>query len=429
MATVVIVGRKNVGKSTIFNRLTGMRMSVVYKEPGVTRDRIYGEVEWRGKYFDLIDTGGFYPDEDDSLAKKINKQIKYGIQEADLVYFVVDGKTGLRPMDEEICSQIRKTSKQTFLLVNKIDSKKDTMHMHEFSRLGFEYTFSVSAEAGIGFDSVLDASLRVLPETRKPRNAKTIRLIIMGRPNSGKSTLLNAITKEDRAIVDDKPGTTRDLVSATCIIDGKKLEIIDTCGLRRPSRVKEAVEFYSLVRVTSLVSRIHVAVLLFDTTQGIVDQDRRIASLIMSKAKGLVIVPNKIDLFGRKSWKRIVSSTYASFRSLGFVPVIPVSAKTGYGVEKMMTAILDVYRECGKTVDKETLQKIAVQIKPPLHGELINIKQLQSRPPIFRVTTTVSLKDSYIKYIRNSIRQYFGFSGTPVLIKTRVVSKRVQSHV
>jgi len=424
MSTAVIVGRKNVGKSTIFNRLTGMKLNIVYKEPGVTRDRIYGEVEWCGRAFNIIDTGGFFPYEEKGLESKINKQIEYGLEEADLVYFVVDGKSGLKHGDEEICQYLRKTGKRTFLIINKIDHKKDKLDALEFSKFGFDNVFYVSAEAGIGLDEVLDETIRIFPEATRMKQAKTIKLLILGRPNSGKSTLLNAITKQERAIVDEKPGTTRDLVNAKFTFGDTNMEIIDTCGLRRHSRITTPIEFYSIVRAIKVIESTDVVILLFDTTQGVVDQDRRIASLILSKAKGLVIAPNKIDLISKKNNRRIIPSTYKSFISLEFAPIIPISAKMNTGITQLLNCVLDVYRENSKRVDKNVLKNLTKNLQPPRGGILLNLKQIGAGPPIFRATLSTSIKDNYIKYIRRSIRQYFGFMGAPILIKTKVVKKR-----
>ncbi len=424
MPTVVIVGRKNVGKSTIFNRLIGMKLNIVYKEPGVTRDRIYGEVEWCGRVFDIIDTGGFFPHEGKGLDSKIHRQIEYGLKEADLIYFVVDGKSGLRHGDEEISQYLRKTNKRTFLLINKIDHKEDELNASEFSRFGFDNVFYVSAEAGIGLDDVLDATINVFPETKRMKKDKVIKLLILGRPNAGKSTLLNTITDQERAIVDEEPGTTRDLVNAQFIFKNKKIEIIDTCGLRRPSRVREPIAFYSMVRAMRIIEFADIAVLLFDTTQGVVEQDRRIASLILAKAKGLVIVPNKIDLISKKDHERIIPSTYKSFKSLEFTPIVPISAKMKTGITKLLHCVLDIHRENSKIVDKNVLSNLAKNLKPPTGGVLFHLKQIGTRPPIFRATLSTSIKDSYVKYIRNSIRHYFGFSGVPILIKTKVVKQR-----
>ncbi len=424
MFTAVIVGRKNVGKSTIFNRLIGMKANIVYKEPGVTRDRIYGEVEWCGHIFNVIDTGGFFPYEERGLESKINKQIEYGLVEADLVYFVVDGKSGLEPGDEEICQYLRKTNKRTLLIINKIDHKKDELAALEFSKFGFDNVFYVSAEAGIGLDGVLDETIRLFPEAARTEETKAIKVLILGRPNSGKSTLLNTITRQERAIVDEKPGTTRDLVNAKFTFGDKKMEIIDTCGLRRPSRVRTPIEFYAMVRALKVIESADVVILIFDTTQGVVDQDRRIASLILSKAKGLVIAPNKIDLISRRNIRKIIPSTYKSFVSLEFAPVMPISAKMNTGITQLLTCVLDVCRENSKMADKNILKNLTKNLQPPRGGTLLNLKQIGAGPPIFRATLSTSIKDSYVKYIRRSIRHYFGFMGVPILIKTKVVGKR-----
>ncbi|KPL12749.1 hypothetical protein AMJ74_06190, partial [candidate division WOR_3 bacterium SM1_77] len=262
MPSVVIIGRKNVGKSTIFNRLTGMKLSIVYKEPGVTRDRVYTEVQWCGQSFDLIDTGGFFPDEDFPLARSIQEQIEKALQEADLIYFVVDGRTGLKPADQEINEELRKISKRVFLLVNKIDDRRFEHHATEFYKLGYDDLFLVSAEAGKGFGDVLDATLKVVPVSRPTKDLALIRLLILGRPNSGKSTLLNAILKEERAIVDAQPGTTRDLINARLSYQGKKLEIIDTAGIRKRARIKNPIEFYSVLRAINMIDRTNITILI-----------------------------------------------------------------------------------------------------------------------------------------------------------------------
>lgn len=424
MSTVVIVGRKNVGKSTIFNRLTGMRLSVVYKEPGVTRDRVYGEVEWCGKTFNIVDTGGFFPSEERQLAGQIKRQIDLGLQEADLIYFAVDGKQGLTPADEIICQHIRKSGKPIFLLVNKHDSKESKSNLSEFTRLGIHDTFAVAAEQGTGFDTLLDRTVEIIPRDTKERKEKIIKILILGRPNAGKSTLLNTITGSERAIVDEQPGTTRDIINAKFQFNGTKMEIIDTCGLRKRTRIKTSVEFYSMLRAIRVIDYADVAILLFDTTQGVVDQDRRIASMVLSKAKGLVIAPNKIDLIEKNKQKRIVPSTYQSFVSFGFVPVVPISAMKHTGVENLLRHVLDVQRENKKVVDKSVLKTVTANLRSPTGGRILHMRQLNAQPPTFRATVTTSVKESYIKYLRNTLRQYFGFSGVPIFIRTRVTRKR-----
>lgn len=423
MPTVVIVGRKNVGKSTIFNRLTGMRLSVVHSEPGVTRDRVYGEVLWRGQVFNLIDTGGFFPDEDRALATKITKQIDVALAEADLVYFVVDGKGGLKAGDEEISRQIRKLDKQVFLLVNKIDSTKDELKALEFHQFGFEHVFRVSAEAGIGFGDMLDTTLNVLPEAPRVVEDEHVKVLILGRPNAGKSTLLNSFLQEERAIVDEKPGTTRDLINAKFSYNRHIIEIIDTCGMKRPSRIKRPVEFYSVMRAIKVIDRADVVILIFDVTQGVVDQDRRIASLILSKAKGFVITPNKIDLIEKKDSSQVIPSTQKSFPFLEFVPIMPISAQHGIGVDTLLHRVMDIYTERDKLVDKGVLSDLPKNLRQPAGGRFLKLTQIGRRPPIFKATLSTSVRASYIQYLRNSIRNYFGFNGVPVLIKTHVVKR------
>jgi GTP-binding protein len=418
MPSVVIIGRKNVGKSTIFNRLTGMKLSIVYKEPGVTRDRVYTEVQWCGQSFDLIDTGGFFPDEDFPLARSIQEQIEKALQEADLIYFVVDGRTGLKPADQEINEELRKISKRVFLLVNKIDDRRFEHHATEFYKLGYDDVFLVSAEAGKGFGDVLDATLKVVPVSRPTKDLALIRLLILGRPNSGKSTLLNAILKEERAIVDAQPGTTRDLINARLSYKGKKLEIIDTAGIRKRARIKNPIEFYSVLRAINMIDRTNITILIFDTTTGTVLQDQRLASLVLAKAKGLIIAPNKIDMIERKNHQRIIASTAQSLPFLEFVPIVPISAKAHTNIEMLMQTVLEIYQESGKIVNKRALEDMRETLKPPPRGEIIKLKQTGQRPPVFLATLTTAAKESYIRYLRNTIRHYFGFAGTPILIKT-----------
>ncbi len=420
MATVAIVGRKNVGKSSIFNRLVGRRLSIVHETPGVTRDRIYGEVLWRGRIFNLIDTGGFFPEEENILANKIMYQIELALKQADLIYFVVDGRAGLLPAEQEIAELLRRLNKPVYLLINKIDNKTLLPAVNEFYKLGFDKIFMVSAEGGIGFGEVLDETIELLPIAKVKKDTRLIKIAILGRPNAGKSTLLNTIIKEERAVVDAKPGTTRDLVNAQFTFKDKKIEIIDTYGLKKRSRIKEPIEFYSMMRVMHIIDDIDIGIVIFDVTQGVVHEDCHIASLLLSKAKGIVIAPNKIDLLNKKQHKRILNSTIESFRFVDFAPVVLISAKQNTGIDRLLQVIIDVYSELHKKADSKTLKDLPNSVKPPPDGEILKISQTDINPPKFRVQTTVQLRENYIQYLRNTIRNYFGFSGTPIIIKTEL---------
>ncbi len=421
MSTVVIVGRKNVGKSTTFNRLTGRRQSLVYHEPGITRDRIYGQVEWNNQTFDIIDTGGFFPEEIDSLSRKIERQIEDALHEADLIYFVVDAKVGLLPEDIEIAARLRKLNKPIFLLLNKCDHKNARINQTEFYKLGLDKIIPVSAEHGIGFDEVLDETLNILPTPAKVESSKPfIKLLILGRPNVGKSTLLNSILKKERAIVDDKSGTTRDIINEEFIYQNRVLRIIDTGGIRKRARIKNPPEFYSAIRALNTIPRSDVIVLVFDATQGVVNQDRRIASMVLSHARAIVLAPNKLDLFKNRDYKKIITATFRSFNFLNFAPVIPISAKYGRGIEQLLNTVLNTYDEFKKTVDRKTLRELPDHLKPPSSGKLLSLRQIKTRPPVFKAVLTSSVKKEYIHYLRNSIRNYFGFKGVPILFKTEV---------
>jgi GTP-binding protein len=429
MATIVIVGRRNVGKSTIFNRLIGLRQSVVYHEPGVTRDRVYGEAEWCGRSFNIIDTGGFFPKEESELATKIHQQISYGISEADLIFFVVDGISGLFPGDKDIVQQLRKVDKPVFLIINKIDSKKARLAETEFAALGMEHCFRVSAEAGTGFGDLLDAALFYLPQGPKESASKVIRVLILGRPNAGKSTLLNVLAGSDRAIVDHTPGTTRDCVNARLSYKGKNIDIIDTAGLRRPARVRQSVEFYAILRAIRWIEHADIVLLLFDTTQGVVDQDRRIASLVLSKTRALIFVPTKIDIIPEKERHRITLATYQSFPSFEFVPVVPTSAHQRINISTIMRTILDVDEQSRRSLDREVLRAIVQKLRPPQNGAITDLRQVRVRPPVFRATVTTPIKKSYVQYIRKTIRHYSSFTGVPILVKTKKVAGRKRRHV
>jgi GTP-binding protein len=306
--------------------------------------------------------------------------------------------------------------------VNKIDDLRFEHHAAEFYKLGYDDVFQVSAEAGKGFGDLLDATLKVIPAPDRTRASALIRLLILGRPNSGKSTLLNAILQEERAIVDAKPGTTRDLINARFSYGGKKWEVIDTAGIRKRARIKNPVEFYSVMRAINSIDRTDITILIFDTTTGTVLQDQRIASLVLAKAKGLVIAPNKIDLIEQKHHQRIVASTQKSLPFLEFVPVVPISAKGHTNIDRLMQKALEIYQESGKIVSKQVLEDMSRTLKPPPRGEIIKLKQIGQRPPVFQATLTTAVKESYIKYLRNTIRHYFGFAGIPVLIKTRKIA-------
>lgn len=424
MASVAIVGRKNVGKSSIFNRLVGKRWSIVHKTPGVTRDRIYGEVNWRGQTFNLIDTGGFFPGEDNILAGKIMHQIELALKQADVIYFVVDARAGVMSSETEIANLLRGLNKPVFLLVNKVDNKSIESMVNDFYRLGFKNLFPVSAEMGVGFGEVLDETIKYLPVTKPDTDKGIIKIAILGRPNAGKSTLLNTLINEDRAVVDERPGTTRDLVNARFSYKGKDFEIIDTYGLKRRSRIKEPIEFYSMMRVIHIIDDIDIGVIIFDATQGVVHEDCHIASLLLSKAKGIVIAPNKIDLLRLKNHNKIMTSTIDSFRFVDFAPVILISAKCGVGLDNLLQSIVDVHSEFNKKVDAKTLNGLPSMLKPPPDGMVVKINQVGIKPPIFQIQTTTPLKENYIQYLRNSLRNYFGFKGVPILIKTKLVKSR-----
>jgi GTP-binding protein len=428
--TVAIVGRPNVGKSTLFNRLVGERQAIVDDFSGVTRDRHYGVSDWGGRNFNVIDTGGFVAHSDDVFEKAIRSQVDIAIEEASLILMMVDVTTGITDLDDDIVRKLRKVSKRVFIVVNKVDNAKRQLMAAEFYGLGFEHTFFVSSITGSGTGELLDALVEEIPvsEDLPIEEEEVPHFAIVGQPNVGKSTLLNALVGEDRNIVTNVAGTTRDAIHTRYKMYGKDFVLVDTAGIRKKSAVKEDLEFYTVIRAIKAIDEADVCLLLIDANTGIESQDLSILSTIVRKKKGLVILVNKWDMVEKetntlKYYEESVRHRIAPFRD---VPIIFVSAKDKIRIFKAMEAALQVYENKKIKVSTSKLNDIMLPIieafpPPMVRGNFIKVKyitQLPSRTPSFAFFTNYpkDIKDSYRNFLENKLREHFQLSGVPINI-------------
>ena len=431
--TVAIVGRPNVGKSTLFNRLVGERQAIVDDFSGVTRDRHYGVSDWGGRNLNVIDTGGFVAHSDDVFEKAIRSQVDIAIEEASLILMMVDVTTGITDLDDDIVRKLRKVSKRVFIVVNKVDNAKRQLMAAEFYGLGFEHTYFVSSITGSGTGELLDALVEEIPmaEDLPIEEEEVPHFAIVGQPNVGKSTLLNALVGEDRNIVTNVAGTTRDAIHTRYKMYGKDFVLVDTAGIRKKSAVKEDLEFYTVIRAIKAIDEADVCLLLIDANTGIESQDLSILSTIQRKKKGLVILVNKWDMVEKdtntlKYYEESVRHRIAPFRD---VPIIFVSAKDKIRIFKAMEAALQVYENKKIKVPTSKLNDIMLPIieafpPPMVRGNFIKVKyitQLPSRTPSFAFFTNYpkDIKDSYRNFLENKLREHFQLSGVPINILFR----------
>jgi GTP-binding protein len=430
---IVIVGRPNVGKSTLFNRLTRSKTSIVDDAPGVTRDRIYGEAEWNGKKFRVIDTGGLVPNSQDLFEAAIKEQVEIAFDEADAIFFVVDGKSGLTPLDIEIAQNLRKFTKPNFLLVNKADSPELEIIKNDFYRLGIEKIYDISAINGRNLGDLLDdliESLDFSNVTDKPD--PRLRLSIIGKPNVGKSSLVNSLLGYDRSIVTDIPGTTRDSIDSVLKYYGQEIVLVDTAGLRRKSKIKENVEFFSNVRTFKALWNSDVAVLLIDAQLGIENQDQRIIQEAVRRRKGLIIAINKWDLIEKdtNTAKVFEEAVRRELGNLDYVPVITISALTKQRIYKLIDLALKIHDERKKKIPTNQLNEILlpeIQKTPPPAtptGKEVKIKyitQVGDHYPIFLFFANEHkyVPEHYKRFLERLIRKHFGFEGVPMTISIK----------
>lgn len=425
---VAVVGRPNVGKSTLFNRLTGSRVAIVEDTPGVTRDRIYRDVEWNGRTFRLIDTGGIEPQTDSSLLVQMRDQAEVAIRHADVLVFLCDLKSGLTDADRDIATMLRKARKPVLVAVNKVDSVGQTpAEFYEFYALGFEEVFPLSSLSGTGTGDLLDRVVELLPpEEDSSDDEGRIRIAVIGKPNAGKSSLVNRICGEERVIVSDMAGTTRDAVDTHVDNAYGKYTLVDTAGIRRSARIEDRLEKYSVLRANMAVENSDVCLIMVDAKEGVTAQDERIAGLAHNNGKASVIVINKWDLIEKdnKTHDEFMKQVRTALAYMTYAPVVFVSAKTGQRLDKIFTLVNDVYRESCKRVTtgvlNDFLSDITERVQPPTDKgrrlKLYYMTQTATNPPTFACfcNSAELFHYSYQRYIENCLRNTFGFAGTPI---------------
>jgi GTP-binding protein len=432
---VAIVGRANVGKSTLFNRLAGGSLAIVEDLPGTTRDRVFADVSWQGREVTLVDTGGLELRPGSSLLQKVKGQAEVAIAEADVIVFMVDVRDGMITADCEIADLLRTCQKPVVLAANKADNAKVESQMVDFYQLGVGTPLAISAQHGRGINELLQAVTQLLPEPSASFvDSDKPKLAIVGRPNVGKSMLLNAIVGEDRAIVDQTPGTTRDAVDTVFNHRGQELLLVDTAGIRRRGRSSIGVEYYSLIRALRAINRCDVALLVTDATEFITAQDVHIAGYIKQAGKGMVLVVNKWDLVSEQPKEAYAQQIKQRLKFMAHVPVLYVSAKFGRGVNQIISRALEVWQERQKqlpdpVVDKLIKDAVMAHTRPRKglkQLEIIRAYQAGINPPSFAllVNDPELVHFSYQRYLENKLRQTFGFSGTSL----RLLFKKVKSR-
>ena len=426
---IAIVGRPNVGKSTLFNRLIGRRRSIVTDEPGITRDRIYGTTRWNGRSFEVVDTGGIVPGDETEIPRKIVEQAQVAIDHASLIFLVVDGRTAIAAPDQELARLLRKAGKTVFLVVNKIDSGKQNSDTGEFFRLGFRDVFPVSAEHGRGITELLDQVAIAMPVEEEVQETPEIRIAIIGRPNVGKSTLLNRLVGEDRAMVSPVAGTTRDAVDSVVESDGTTFRFVDTAGIRRKGKTELKAEKLSVLMARRHMEQSDVAILLIDGTQGVTAVDAHIGGYAHEAHRSVIIVVNKWDVVQKSH------SVTADFEKdireklkfLSFAPIVFISAKTGQRVQKLYGAIKEVYAARFQRVPTSELNELFREGTfgrggLPADVKIRYIAQVKTNPPTFVMFSNKlsKLHFSFERFVENRIRQKFPFAGTPIIIRQRL---------
>ena len=425
--TIALVGRPNVGKSTIFNRIIGKKISIIEDTPGVTRDRIYGDATYNNHKFYLIDTGGIDLENAD-FNTEIKVQAELAINEADTVIFVVDGKEGLTTNDYEVRDMLRKTDKKVIVAINKIDSKESKEHLYDFYELGLEHYINVSGEQNIGIADLLDEATKDFTEVEEEYSDNVLKFSIIGRPNVGKSSLVNAILNEERSIVSDIAGTTRDSVDTPFTYHGQDMVVIDTAGMRKKGKVYENIEKYSLLRSMKAIDRSDVCVVVINAEEGIIEHDKHIIGYALEAGKALVLVVNKWDVIENKDeemkkWTKLIKSDMAF---ISYVPIVFLSAKTKRRIHTLIPEILKVYENSKREIKTNVLNDVIreayeLNLPPSYKGRRLKIYfsvQASTCPPTFNIQVNSKglVHFSYERYLENKIRESFDFEGTPIII-------------
>jgi GTP-binding protein len=428
---VAIVGRPNVGKSTLLNRVIGRREAIVEEKPGVTRDRKPVDAEWNGRAFTLVDTGGWL-DTEHALDRQVSDQAERAIKESDLVLFVVDVTVGVTDEDERVARLLRRTGKPVLTVVNKVDSDNRETDAWDFARLGLGEPYTISSLHGRGTGDLLDDVVARLPEDAHapPANDEGEEgedegipaVAIVGRPNVGKSTLFNRLIGDERAVVHDMPGTTRDAIDTVVETEEGPIRFVDTAGMRRKSRIDEGTEYYSLVRALQAIDRADAAVLVIDATEGVTHQDQRLAERIDNAGSPVVILLNKWELLDAEERAQVRDDIADRLSFLGYAPVLKVSAKTGLGVHKLLPALqqsIDAYHRRVPTGELNRVVQEAQAMHPSPGGRILYATQGATDPPTFTLFCNKPQPPTYLRYLERKIREHFGFGPTPLKLRVR----------
>ncbi|MBV8083714.1 MAG: ribosome biogenesis GTPase Der [Chloroflexi bacterium] len=431
---VAIVGRPNVGKSTLFNRLIGARQAIVEDIPGTTRDRIYGDADWAGRVFSVVDTGGIATDDQDVFTALIEEQAQQAVEEADVIVFMVDARAGVSQADADVAERLRRTDKPVILVANKADTEDQLHGAVDFYELGLGEPLALSASHGLGIGDLLDAVVARLPAEPVEEDEELFKVAIVGRPNVGKSSLLNALLGEERSIVSEVPGTTRDAIDTPIEYEGERLVLIDTAGIRRRGRIEQGIEKYSVIRSLRAIDRCDVACLVVDAGEMLTAQDVHIAGYVRDAAKGLLLVVNKWDLIP-KTETTITEYQDEIKRQLNFAdwaPAVFISAKTGQRVERVLGAVLKIKEERAKKVSTSELNHIVAEVtrrhQPPgdkgRQLKLFYATQAGINPPtfLFFVNDPKLSHWSYMRFLENQLRERLGFEGTAIKLALKARS-------
>lgn len=426
---VAIVGRPNVGKSTLFNRLAGERISIVEDTPGVTRDRVYAEAEWLNHKFTMIDTGGIEPENQDIIVSQMRRQAQIAMETADVIMFIVDGKQGLTDADNEVALMLRKSKKPIVLVVNKIDKLVDEPNAYEFYNLGLGTPYAISASQMLGLGDMLDEVVAFFKDLEdEEEEEENIKIAVIGKPNVGKSSLINKILGEERNIVSDIAGTTRDAIDSVIEKEQGKFTLIDTAGIRRKSKVKEVVERYSVIRSLAALERADICILMIDATEGVTEQDERIIGYAHEQNKAIFVIVNKWDLIEKenKTYENYKKEIQQKLKFMSYAKYLFISAKTGQRVHKVLDMAKECYNSYTKRISTGILNEVisnAIMMKePPIVGtrrlKIYYVTQVGVKPPtfIFFVNSPQLLHFSYQRYLENQLRKNFGFEGTGIKV-------------
>jgi len=441
MKVFALVGKPNVGKSTFFNRLARKRLAIVDEMPGVTRDRNMSIVDYKGYQFMLIDTGGFEPDSKEIIPQKMKEQSQLAVEEADGIIFLLDKNSGWTHQDREIYEFLRRSDKPVYFAVNKIDHVNHEPDIAEFYESGAEEIIAVSAEHGLGVMTLLETMAIDFPDISGKKSGQEeekdiISISFVGRPNAGKSSLVNHFIGKTKQIVHETPGTTRDPVDNYCKYHQQELCLIDTAGIKRKSRVSMKIDKYSMIAALKSIERSDVALMVIDATEGVVEQDARIAGYVIERGKALILIVNKWDLIEKdgKTLNKMTQDIRDKLKFLDFAPILFVSAKTGKRVSNILDKVMDIYKEFSKRIQtsdlNQVLESITARHTPPINGsrqtKLYYAAQVSVRPPTFMITSNYpkSINLSYRRYVTRQFRQFFGFEGSPIRILWRDRSRK-----